>query len=187
MDKLIILPDVLDWHEIGRVFLIISLIAFFVSIVINECLSSFPVFAAQLSILATLFLFPMINFYTLLGTDYDILGTTGKADPSNYGAIVFLAPLPTCIFITAVFLIFRNRKPQKNTSKQPGKVKLLLRVVPCIISLTVGSTWLSITMLFEKTAFHITLAMFMFYTILGFIMYLVSEVVLSVVKHKLEH
>ena len=89
--------------------------------------------------------------------------------------------------IAAVFFILRNRKPRKTIFKMTGKIKLLLKVVPCIVSLAIGSTWLSITMLFEETAFHVTLAMFMFYTILGFVMYLVSEAVFSLIRRLLPH
>ena len=182
MEKLIIWPEVLDWQEVGRVFVIMSIIAVFVSSIINKYLKNFPVLAVQLSILSTLAIYPMINFYTLVATDYDVFNTTGRADPAHYGALVFLAPLPVCIFTAAVFFTFRNRRIKKKLSLQRDKSKLILKAVSCILSLTIGSAWLSINMLFNRDAFHVTVIMFMFYTVLGFIMYLVSAAVLLAVR-----
>jgi len=182
MENLIIWPEALDWQEVRRVFVIMSLIAVFVSSIINRYLKRFPVLAVQLSILATLAIYPMINFYALVSTDYDVFSTVEKADPANFGVLVFLSPLPVCILTAIVFFTFRNRKTAKKPSLQPHKSELIPKAVSCIISLTVGSAWLSINMLFHKDAFHVTVIMFMFYTILGFIMYLVSEAVLLAVK-----
>ena len=182
MEKFIIWPEVLDWYEIRRVFVILSVIGVCVSCGINRYLKYFPVLAIQLSILFSLAVYPMINFYTLMSSNYDVFEVTGRANPSHYGALVFLAPLPACILTAATFFIFRNRRTDKKTFRQLGKSKLLMKIVSCVLSLTIGSVWLSISMLFEKGEFHTTVAIFIFYTILGFIMYLASEVVLLVVK-----
>ena len=182
MEEVIIWPEALNWHEIGRVFLIMSIIALCVSYILHKYLKGLPVFAAQLSILSTLAIYPMINFYTLIASEYEVFDSTGRANPSNYGALVFLAPLPACILIAAIFFIFRNRKTEKKTSLQPNKTKLVLKLVPGILSLTIGSVWLSVSMLFERDEFPTTVAMFMVYTILGFLMYLATEFVLLIVK-----
>ncbi len=185
MEKLINWLEVLDWQEIGRVFVIMSLIAVFASCIINKYLNNLPVLAVQLSILATLTIFPMINFYTLAASGYEGFEVTDRVNPAHYGALVFLAPLPVCIFTAAAFFIFRNRRTDKKTSWQLNKTRLIVKIVPCILSLTIGGVWLSISMLFAKGRFHATVAVFMFYTILGFMMYMASEVVLLIVKRSI--
>ena len=182
MEKLSIWPEVLDWREVGLVFVIMSIIALFVSSIINKYLKNFPVLATQLSILVTLAIYPMVNFYTLVAADDDVFNVLGRADPSNYGACVFFAPLPVCVFIAAVFFTFRNWRMQKKPSLQWDKSKLIGKAVPCILSLTIGSTWLSVNMLFNRDTFPVTVIMFMFYTVLGFVMYLVSAAVLFAVR-----
>lgn len=182
MEEVIIWPESIDWQEIGRVFLVMSIIAFCVSYIINKYLKDLPVFAAQLSILSALSIYPMINFYMLIASEYEVFDSTGRANPSNYGALVFFAPLPACVFTAAAFFIFRNRKTERTSSLQPNQTKLVLKLVPAILSLTIGSVWLSVSMLFERKAFHTTVAMFMVYTVLGFLMYLATEVVLLIVK-----
>ena len=182
MEKLINWLEVLDWQEIGRVFVVMSIIAVFVSCVINKSLKNLPVLAVQLSILATLAIYPMINLYSLAASGYEGFEITDRVDPAHYGALVFLTPLPVCIFTAAAFFVFRNRKTEKKISRQRNITRLIVKIVPCILSLTIGGVWLSISMLFAKGKFHTTVAVFMFYTILGFIMYLASEIVLLIVK-----
>jgi len=182
MEEVILWPEALEWREIGRVFLVMSIIALCVSYIINRYFKNLPVFAAQLSILSSLAIYPMINFYLLIASEYEVFDSTGRANPSNYGALVFLSPLPACIFTAAAFFIFRNRKREQKSSPQPSKTNLILKIFPGILSLTIGSVWLSVSMLFEREAFHTTVTIFMVYTILGFLMYLASEFVLLIVK-----
>ena len=125
----------------------------------------------------------MVNFYTLTASGYDVFEDTfERVNPADYGALVFLSPLPACVLSAAVFFGFRNIRKKEKTPQPLNIIKTLLKIAPCIVSLSLGSVWLSLGMLFEKSNFHTTIALFIFYTVLGFVMYVASEVVLLIMR-----
>jgi len=101
--------ETLNLQEALRCFWIISIIAFLVSLVFNERIKSCPALAAELSILAALFIYPAVNYYRSVATmsDYDI-----NPDFISFpqSPLLFFFPLPVCVLVSIVFYICREKK-----------------------------------------------------------------------------
>ena len=96
---------------------------------------------------------------------------------------IFFAPLPVCVLTAVFFFFFRKSRFEGFSMKSVLDLrKSKSEIASIIISLIIGSIWLSITMFFENRddffqAFKITI-----YTLFGFMMYLVSNFVIILAK-----
>lgn len=165
-----------------HLFVIISVIAFFVSLIFNNKIKSCPVLAVELSILATLLIFPAINTYLNMATmpDYELAGdvTHFPHSPS-----IFFFPLPVCVLVSIAFYIYREKKIEASSERLPsvtGRKKA--RTAAWILSLLTGSLWLCVNMAFDRSFQLFTVLRFFVYTICGFSAYLVVELILWIVR-----
>ena len=182
MQEVIFWPEVMDWREFGRVFLTMSTIAVFVSFLFNYRLKRFSVLAAQLSILSTLGIYPVIDFYNLIISKKEFLENIESVDPSNYGALVFFAPLPVCITVSVIFVVLNAKKAEVTSPSKLDKSKAIVTLFGAIISLFIGTVWLGVNMLVNKESFVVNVGTTAIYTVLGFVMYLFSAAVIMTIK-----
>ena len=183
MQEFVLWPEVIDWQQFSGVFLTMSIIALLFSVALNYNIKDFPVLAAQLSMLLTLAVFPLVNRYLIIAGNEDVLARIDYiVSPATFGPLIFFAPLPVCVIVTIIFVIYNTNKAQKKSASLFSKITPILNAFGCIVSLVIGSVWLSINMLFSKEGFTVNLWMFFCYTILGFGMYVFSGVILLAIK-----
>ena len=173
-------PKDLGFEEALRCFLIISVVGFFVSVIFNGKIKSCPVFAVELSILATLFIYPAINAYLNMAamSDYGL-----AADVTDFprSPLVFFFPLPVCVLVSLVFYAFRARL--KDPLLPPSiKGWTKARKAAWVLAIAAGGLWLCVNMAFERSFELLTVARFFGYTLCGFAAYLVVELLLWIVR-----
>jgi len=174
--------ETLNLHEALHCFFVISVVAFFVSLIFNSKIKSCPVLAVELSILATLLIFPAINTYLNMATmpDYELARDVASFPHSPS---IFFFPLPVCVLVSIAFYIYREKKIEASSERLPsvtGRKKA--RTAAWILSLLTGSLWLYVNMAFEKSFQLFTVLRFFVYTICGFAVYLVVELILWIVR-----
>jgi len=173
-------PKDLGFEEALRCFLIISVIGFFVSFIFNRKSKSCPVLAVELSILATLLIYPAINAYLNMATMSDY-GLAGDVTDFPRSPLVFFFPLPVCVLVSLVFYAFRARLKDPLLSPSiPGWTRT--RKAAWILAILAGSLWLCVNMAFERSFELLTVARFFVYTLCGFAAYLVVELLLWIVR-----
>ena len=119
------MEELAGWREIIFLFLVASGTGTIVCVTINQFIKSHPVLVVQISMLITLFMYPVINSYLfiLLGSDYESL-IYGRMEYLSYNSVMFFAPLPVCILVTAIFFLLRKRKKtEKLTEPSPKVIK----------------------------------------------------------------
>lgn len=174
--------ETLNLQEALRCFWIISVIAFFVSVVFNMKVKSCPVFAVELSILATLCVYSAVNAYLNIAvvSDYE-LAMDFTSFP--HSPLIFFFPLPVCILVSIVFYICREMKIIASSEMLPSaRCWTKPRMAAWILSVVAGSLWLSINMAFERSFQLFTVLRFLVYTLCGFAAYLVVESILWIVR-----
>ncbi|MCK4294161.1 MAG: hypothetical protein KAY65_13260 [Planctomycetes bacterium] len=173
-------PKDLGFDEALRCFLVISVIGFFVSFIFNRKSKSCPVLAVELSILATLLIYPAINAYLNMATMSDY-GLAGDVTDFPRSPLVFFFPLPVCVLVSLVFYAFRARLKDPLLSPSiKGWTKA--RKAAWILAILAGGLWLCVNMAFEKSFELLTVARFFVYTLCGFAAYLAVELILWMVR-----
>ena len=174
--------ETLNVQEAWRCFWIISIIAFFASLIFNGRIRRCPVLAAELSILATLFIYPAINAYFKMATisDYEL-----AADVTSFphSPVIFFFPLPVCILVAIVFCIIRAPKMRASCETLPSAGGWTrARTAAWILAILAGGLWLCLNMAFERSFELLTVARFFVYTVCGFAAYLAVELILWTVR-----
>ncbi len=171
----------LSFQEVLRCFWVISIIGFFVSFIFNRRIKSCPVLAVELSILATLFVYPAINAYLNMATisDYEL-----AADVTSFphSPLVFFLPLPVCVLVCIVFYIYRERIKDSSQLSPSIEGWTRARKAAWVLSILTGGLWLCVNMAFEKSFQLLTVARFFVYTVCGFAAYLAVELILWIVR-----
>lgn len=165
------------WHFFG----VISVVALFVSLTFNYKIQS-CVLAVELSILATLLIFPAINTYLNMATilDYELAGDITRFPHSP---LIFFFPLPICVLVSIVFYIFREKKIATSSDKLPSvRVWTRARTTAWILSIFTGGLWLCVNMAFERSFQPFTTLRFFVYTICGFAAFLIVEIILWIAR-----
>ena len=167
-------PKDLGFEEALRCFLVISVIGFFVSFIFNRKSKSCPVLAVELSILATLLIYPAINAYLNMATMSDYGLTTDVTDFPR-SPLIFFFPLPVCVLVSIGFYIYREKMSDSSPSI-PGWTRT--RKAAWVLAILAGGLWLCVNMAFEKSFELLTVARFFVYTVCGFTAYLAVEFIL---------
>ena len=184
MQEFLIWPKNMDWQEVARSFLIISIIGFLVSFILNKEIKNSPIFAVQLSILLSLFIYPLIDTYLHIATvshynlDADIIGFPRAP-------LIFFIPLPICTLVAVIFYIYREKEnihASDSEAKIYSKRRTRFRVAAFVLSVLAGGVWLTFAMALEKTLHQLTVLRFLCYTVYGFTVYLVVELILSIIR-----
>lgn len=165
-----------------RCFLIISIIGFFVSLIFNRRIKRCSVLATELSILATLFIYPAINAYLNMAT---ISGYELASDVTSYphSPLIFFFPLPVCVMVSILFYVYREKKIGASSETLPSaKGWTRARVAAWILSILAGGLWLCVHMSFERSFQLFTVFRFLGYTVCGLAAYLVVEFILWIIR-----
>ena len=96
---------------------------------------------------------------------------------------IFFAPLPVCVLTAVLFIFIRKSRFEDFSIRSVLDLKKSkTEIISIIISFLIGSVWLSVTMIFDKTSEPLEMINITAYTLLGFVMYLVSTFVIILTK-----
>jgi len=126
--------------EILRIFMVVSAIALFVSFILHFYIKPFPILAVQLSILATLIIYPLINMYLIMNQCEDFFSVTETDFTFADRPYIFFMPLPVCV-LTAVFFVFIRKSRFEDFSIRSflDLSNSKIEIISIIISLIIGS------------------------------------------------
>ena len=138
-----------SWQQIIFLFFIASVTGVIVSYAVNKYIKTCSVFVVQLSMLITLFLYPMLNAYlfAMLTPGLDNV-LYGNIDCLSYNSAMFFAPLPTCILVTLLFSLCRKRysfEQLASAKSQPTGLPIL-RNASRLLSVIMGAIWFVATL-----------------------------------------
>jgi hypothetical protein len=166
-----------------RIFIIITVVGLFVSVVLHLYTKKYPVLAVQLSILATLFIYPLANMYLAIARgSMDALDTINP-EYLSFEPLVFFMPVPVCVLVAVVFVIVRRANITGiSFSSIVDLSKVRIEITTLFLALITGSLWLTLSMFFQKSDSQLALIKYFLYTLFGFGMYLISNLVIFITK-----